>query len=114
MDVLPTEAFVAGIILVGIAVMVRIIRLQAALLLIGIILFIAYLLPSFGTGHNNIPLWLFWAVVIVLGINLIRAIFAVLFGRSAADSFTGRFLYGIFSPIIRIIEGLIRVIFRTR
>lgn len=114
MEPISGEAFVAGIILVGIGVMLRIIKLQAALMLTGIIVVVFALLPSTGTYAKHIPTWLFVIVAIVLGINLLRFILGILFGRSAADGFTGKLLYGIFTPIFRIIGGLLRAIFRIR
>ena len=71
-------------------------------------------MPQAGKYSQYIPTWLFVIVAIILGINLLKAIVGVLFGRSAADGFTGKLLYGIFTPIFRIICGLLRTIFRVR
>ncbi|MBI4691207.1 MAG: hypothetical protein HY754_13230 [Nitrospirae bacterium] len=108
------EAFVAAIILVGIAVMFRAIKFSAAVLLIVIVGVAFALMPHAGKYSQYIPTWLFVIVAIILGINLLRFILGILFGRSAADGFTGKLLYGIFTPIFRIIGGLLRTIFRIR
>lgn len=108
------EAFVAAIILVGIAVMLRIIRLQAALFLIGVVLVALAFMSSAGKYAHYVPTWLFVAIAVILGINLLRAVFGVIFGKSAADGFTGKLLYGVFAPVLSGIGALLRTVFRIR
>jgi len=108
------EVFVVAIMLVGIGVIVRVINLRAAFMTIGLVCLGFALWPSAGRFANYIPSWVFWGVVIILGINLLRTVLGSLFGRSAADNFTGNLLSAIFRPLIALMEGLIRVIFRTR
>lgn len=109
-----SEAFVVSIALVGIGIMMRIIRLQAALLLIGIAAVAIALMPHAGKYSQHIPTWLFVIVTIILGINLLRFTLGILFGRSAADGFTGRLLYGIFVPFFVTAGAFLRAIFRVR
>lgn len=108
------EIFVAAIMLVGIGVMLRIVNLRAAFMTIGLVCLGAALLPSAGRFTNYVPAWVFWGVVIILAINLLRTVLGVLFGRSAADNFTGNLLSAILQPVTRLFEGLIRAIFRIR
>jgi len=77
------EVFVAAIMLVGISVIVRIINLQAAFMTIGLICLGFALWPSAGRFTNYIPSWVFWGVVIILGINLLRTVLGALFGRGS-------------------------------
>lgn len=114
MQNLSIEPFAAAIVLIGIGVMIRAIRLQAAVLLIIIAGAAFALTSSFGAYAQYVPSWVFWIVVIVLGINLLSAIFRVLFGRGAAEGFTGNLLFGIFTPILNLLGGLLRTIFRVR
>lgn len=108
------EPFVAAIILIGIGVIVRVINFQAAAVLFGIIILSIAALPYTGRFAQYVPLWTFVGVALVIGINILRTILGILFGQSAADGFTGRLLYDIFTPIFRIISGLLRRIFRVR
>jgi len=108
------EIFVLAIMLVGIGVIVRGITLRAAFMTIGLVCLGFALWPSAGRFANYIPLWVFWGVVIILGINLLRAVLGALFGRSAADNFIGNLLSSIFRPVIALIEGLVRSILRIR
>lgn len=110
----PGEAFIVGIVLVGFGVMLRIIKLQGALMIIGLIAVAALILPYTGKYSEGIPSWMFWWIVIIIGINVLRAILGMLFGRPAADSFTGRLLYQIFSPVFRMLEAFFRGIFRVK
>jgi hypothetical protein len=114
MEQISSEPFVAGIILVGIAVMLRILRLRAAFFIIGIIALAFALTPSAGKYSQHIPTWLFVIIVIILGINLLKSGLGILFGKEAADSFTGKFLYGIFTPIFNAIGAILRTIFRIK
>jgi len=106
--------FVAAIIIIGIGTMLRLIKLPAALMLIAIVMGTLAFLPSAGSYAEHVPSWLFWAIVVILGINLLRGVLGILFGRSAADGMTGSLLHDIFTPIFRIIGGLLRTIFRIR
>ena len=108
------EIFVVSIMLVGFGVMFRFIRLRAALLIIGMVVLAAALLPSAGKFTDYFPLWVFWGVAIILGINLLRAVLGTLFGRAAADSFTGSLLTTVLRPVIALLVGLVRSVFRTR
>lgn len=108
------ETFVAAIILIGIGVMLRIIKLQAALLLIGVVVVALALMSSAGKYAQYVPIWLFVIIAVILGINLLQAVLGVLFGKNAADGFTGKLLYGIFTPIFNAIGALFRTIFRVR
>jgi len=108
------EIFVAAIALVGIGVMFRVIKLQAAFMTIGLVCLGAALLPSAGKFTNYVPSWVFWGVVIIIAISLLRAVLSVLFGKSAADNFTGSLLTSILAPLIRLFEGLVRAVFRIR
>jgi hypothetical protein len=75
------EIFIATIMIVGIGVMFRVIRIQAALLLIVLVAIATALWPSAGRFSQNLPTWVFWGVVMVIAINLLKAILSVLFGR---------------------------------
>lgn len=108
------EIFVAAIMLVGFGVMLRIVNIRAAFMTIGLVCLGFALWPSAGRFTNYIPSWVFWGVVIILGINLLRGILGALFGRRAADNFTGNLLSSIFRPVIALIEGLVRAVFRMR
>lgn len=108
------EIFVAAIMLVGIGVMFRVLNLRAAFMTIGLVCLGGAMLPNAGRFTDYVPSWVFWGVVIILGINVLRRVLSVLFGRSAADNFTGNLLSAILQPVTRLIEGLIRAVFRIR
>lgn len=108
------EPFVAGIILIGIGFLIRVINMQAALMLVGIIILAIAALPHAGRFAQYVPLWTFVGVVLVMGINILRTVLGILFGQSAADGFTGRLLFAIFTPIYNMISGILRTIFRIR
>lgn len=108
------DPLVAGILLIGIGFLIRIINMQAALMLVGIIILAIAALPHAGKYAQYVPLWTFVGVVLVMGINILRTVLGILFGQSAADGFTGRLLYAIFTPIFRIVGGLLRRVFRIR
>lgn len=108
------EIFVAAISLVGIGVMLRVIKLQAAFMTIGLVCLGAALLPSAGQYAEHVPAWMFWGVVIILGISLLRTILAALFGSSVADSFTGNLLSAVLKPVVALFEGLVKSVFRMR
>lgn len=108
------EAFVASIILVGIGVMIRAVRLPAAFMLIGIILLVLVLLPLAGSHMGGVSAAVVFTVIGIIAINILRGIFSVLFGQSAADGFTGKLLFGIFTPILNMISRILRAIFRMR
>lgn len=108
------EIFVSAIILVGIGVMFRVLNLRAAFMVIGLVCLGGAMLPNAGRFTDYVPSWVFWGVVIILGINVLRRVLGVLFGRSAADNFTGNLLSAILTPINRILESLMKAIFRIR
>lgn len=108
------EIFVASIMLVGIGVMLRIIRLKAAFMAIGLVCLAAALIPSAGRFTNYIPSWVFWGVIIFLGISLLRVVLGGLFGRGAADNFIGSLLTAILTPVIALFERFVRAVFRIR
>lgn len=108
------EVFVVAIMLVGFGVMLRIVTIRAAFMAIGLLCLGFALWPSAGKFANYIPSWVFWGVVMILGINLLRTVLGALFGRSAADNFTGNLLSSVFRPIVSLFEGLIRAVFRIR
>lgn len=108
------EFFVASIMLIGIGVMLRAIKLKAALIVIGLVVIVAALLPSAGRFSSYIPSWVFWGVVIILGVNLLRTVLGVFFGKGAADNFTGSLLTAILTPVISFFEWLVKAVFRTR
>jgi hypothetical protein len=83
-------------------------------MIVGLIAIAALILPHAGKYSEGIPSWMFWGVIIIIGINILRAILGVLFGRPAADSFTGRLIYQIFTPVFRMLEAFFRGIFRIR
>lgn len=114
MNISAGEIFVSIIVLVGIGVMVRVVRLRAALLIVGAVVLAHHLLPLAGQYAQTLPLWLFVIIVLVLGISLLRGIVSILFGRAAAASFVGGFLNNLLSPIFRGIGGILRTIFRMR
>lgn len=108
------EVFVVAIMLVGFGVMLRIINIRAAFTTIGLVFLGFDLWPSAGRFANYVPSWVFWGVLIILGVNLLRTVLGALFGRSAADSFTGNLLSSVLRPVIALIEGLVRSVFRIR
>ncbi|QXE85535.1 hypothetical protein KP003_14235 [Geomonas nitrogeniifigens] len=108
------EIFVLTITLVGIGVMFRVLRLQAAFMLIGFVALAVALMPSAGKYSQYVPTSAFFGVVAIIAISLLRAVLGVLFGRRAADSFTGSILAAIFSSFIRIFTGMVRALFRVR
>jgi len=114
MNISSGEVFVASIILIGIAVMLRIVRMQAAFFLIGVIFLAAYLLPLTGAYAGSIPTWLFVIIVVILGISLLRGIVSILFGRDAANNFVGGLLGNILTPLFQAIGRILRGIFRIR
>lgn len=83
-------------------------------MLIGIMALMFLLLPFGGKLIHNVPTWLLVIAAIIVGINLIRVVLSLLFGKHAAEVFTGRFLYDTFLAIIRGIGNILRVIFRIR
>ena len=114
MEQISGAPFVAAIVIIGIGTMFRLIKLPAAILLIAIVAGTLAFLPLAGSYAKYVPSWLFWVIVVILGINLLRGLLGILFGRSAADGMTGTLLYDIFTPIFRFIGGLLRTIFRIR
>jgi hypothetical protein len=108
------EIFAAAIAMVGIGIMLGIIRLKAAFTVIALISLGAALLPLSGRFGQHIPAWVFWGVVIILGINLLRMVLGVLFGRNAADNFTGGLLLAVLRPVVALFEGIVRAVFRIR
>jgi hypothetical protein len=82
--------------------------------LFGFIILTIAVLPHAGRLAQYVPLWVFVGICIVIGINIIRTVLGILFGQSTADGFTGRLLNDIFTPIFRIIGGLLRTIFKIR
>ncbi|MEN6320826.1 MAG: hypothetical protein ABFD82_18990 [Syntrophaceae bacterium] len=99
MNVSSGEAFVAGIALIGFAVMLRIVRLHAALFLIGIIALTSYILPLTGRYAGSLPTWLLAIIAIILCVSFLRGIVSILFGREVANSFTGGLMNNIMAPI---------------
>jgi hypothetical protein len=114
MEQISGAPFVAAIVIIGIGTMLRLIKLPAAILLIAIVLGTLAFLPLAGNYAKYVPTWLFWIIAVVLAINLLRGVLGILFGRSAADGMTGSLLHDLFSPIFRIIGGLLRTVFRIR
>lgn len=104
------EILVAAIILIGFGVMLRIIRIQAAFTIIGIMMLLLMIIPYAGGMSKDMPKWMIVAIGIVLGINLIRIIFSLLFGRNVGEAFAGRLLYAIFAPFLYIIGAFLRLI----
>lgn len=68
------EFFDIAIMLVGIGVLFRVFNLRAALMTIGLVCLGAALLPSAGRFTENVPLWVFWGVLIILSVNLLRTV----------------------------------------
>jgi len=114
MQEISIEPFVLAIVIIGIGTMLRVIKLPAAILLITTALTLASIMPRLGNYAQYASAWLFWTIVVIFGISLLRAILSILFGRSAADTVTGRLIYDIFTPIFRIVGGFLRTIFRIR
>ena len=110
----PMDPLAWAIMVIGLGVLVRAIRLQAALMLFVLIILSILSLPYAGRFAQYVPFWVFVGIVLVVGINILRAVLGILFGQSAADGFTGRLLYSIFTPIFRFIGGILRTIFRVR
>lgn len=108
------EIFVLTIMLVGIGAMFRILRLQAAFMLIGFVAIAVALMPSAGEYARYLPTWVFCGVIAIIAISLLRAVLGVLFGRRAADSFLGSLLMAIFSSFSRLFGGALRAFFRLR
>ena len=108
------EIFVASIMLIAIGIMFRVIKFQAAFVAVALVCLAAALIPSAGKYANYVPSWVFWGVVIILGINLLRTVLGALFGRRTADYFTGGLLMAILRPVIALFEGLVRAVFRIR
>jgi xanthine/uracil permease len=86
--------------------------MPAAILLIAIVAVAMAFLPSAGIVAKYIPILVFCVIILILGINLLRVVFGILFGKNAADTMTGRLLYDIVSPIFKIIGKLFRTVFR--
>lgn len=105
---------VAAIILIGFGVMLRIIRIQAAFTIIGIMMLLLLLIPYAGGFSKDMPTWMVVVIGIVLGVNLVRIVFGLLFGRNVAEAFTGRLLYAIFAPFLYIIGAFLRLVFGIR
>lgn len=114
MEQISGAPFVAAIVIIGIGTMLRLIKLPAAILLIAVVAATLALMPSAGSYAKYVPTWLFWGIVVVLVINLLRGVLGILFGRSAADGMTGNLLHDIFTPLFRMVGGLLRTIFRIR
>ena len=108
------EIAVAAIILVGIGVMTRLIQLQTAVVLIVIVSLAFIFAPAAVVAYseNIVPHWVFWGAGVIIGVNLLRGVLSLLFGRSVADSFTAKLLFSIFTPILNIINATLRRIFR--
>lgn len=108
------EIFILTITIIGIGVMFRVLRLQAAFMLIGFVALAFAFMPSAGKYSQYLPTCVLWGVVAIIAISLLRVVLRVLFGRRAADSFIGSLLVGILTSFMRIFEGIVRTLFRFK
>jgi hypothetical protein len=114
MENLFAEAAGGAIILVGIGVMTRLIQLRTAVILI-VIVSLAFIFAPVAVvaySENIVPHWVFWGAGVIIGVNLLRGVIYIFFGRNVADAFTARLLFSIFTPILNLINATLRRIFR--
>ena len=81
MEHISGAPFVAAIVIIGIGTMLRLIKFKAAVLLIAIVAGTLAFLPSAGSYAKYVPTWLLLSIVVILGINLLRGLLRILFGR---------------------------------
>jgi uncharacterized membrane protein AbrB (regulator of aidB expression) len=108
------EAFVAAIILIGIGIMLRIIKLQAGLFLIAVVIVALAFMSYAGKFARYVPTWLFVAIAVVLGINLLRSVLDDLFGKSVGDGATSGLIGGALETTFRGVGLALRSIFRIK
>lgn len=102
------EAFIVVIVLLGFALILRILSRQVVFGLLGTIILIALLAPFIEALFDNLPLWLVLTIAFIFFLSIGRTIVALLFGKGATDHFVGSIMYGIFTMPFRFIGYILR------
>ena len=81
MEQISGAPFLAATVVIGIGTMLRLIKFKAALFLIVIVAGTLAFLPCTGSYAKDVPTWLLLSIVVILGINLLRGLLGIIFGR---------------------------------
>jgi hypothetical protein len=85
----PDQALVLVIVLIGLALMCGMINARRAFGLIGGIILFLILSPFIGSLVDALPGWLLLGLVLVLGLSMLRAVSNFLIGRGATNEMVG-------------------------
>ena len=89
LTLLPDQAMVLVIMLIGLALMCGIASARRAFRMIGSIILFLLLSPFIGTLVDALPGWLLLGLIFVLGMSLLRAVSNFVIGRGATNEMVG-------------------------
>jgi len=98
---LPDEFLVLVIALVGLAVMVRLVRLRTAGIFLGSIVLMLLLTPFIDSFMSSLPWWLNLLVLAAICWAVVRGFFRLVLGAGAADEMIGNLAAGLVRATFR-------------
>jgi hypothetical protein len=112
---LPDELLPLFIVGIGLAVILRILRVKAAMAILGGLLLSFILSPFVDAIFDYLPAWVSVLVILCIGLVILRGLISLLIGRRAAEHMVGslaaELVKGIFSLLLlpfKIIGMLLR------
>ncbi|MEM2001034.1 MAG: hypothetical protein QXT77_00110 [Candidatus Methanomethylicaceae archaeon] len=109
---LPDEALPLLIIGIGLALMIGLMRLRAALSLIGLFLFFSLLSPFVEALLVELPAWILLLILAWVGLAILRGLATLFLGRGAADEMVGTLAAHLVIVILLLPVRILRWVFR--